>query len=150
VANVIDHRLALRRKDWIGVRPTPGFARPMLLSTMRWFSAARLAHALIEAGFDVSACRPRSHPVEAVEGLTGQYRLNRVARQRSLIAAIGEARPDLIVPDDERALALLRKLYAPPRTPIPSWPPWSPDRWAPSRRGRRSRPAPGWRPRRRA
>jgi len=112
VANVIDHRLAMRRKDWPGVRPTPGFERPMLLSTMRWFSAARLAHALIEAGFEVSACGPRSHPVEAVEGLTGQYRLNRVARERSLIAAIGVARPDLIVPDDERALVLLRRLYA--------------------------------------
>ena len=112
VANVIDHRLALRGKDWIGVRPTPGFERPMLLTTMRWFSAARLAHALLESGFTVSACRPRSHPLEVVEGLAGQHRLNRVTRLRSLIAAIRQAGPDLIVPDDERALALLRRLYA--------------------------------------
>ena len=112
VANVLDHRLALRRKDWVGVRPSPGFTRPLLLTTMRWFAAARLAHALIEAGFPVAACRPRSHPIEAVEGLTGQYRLNRLWRQRSLISAIRSARPDLIIPDDERALALLRRLHA--------------------------------------
>jgi ATP-grasp domain len=112
VANVLDHRLALRRKDWIGVRPTPGFTRPLLLSTMRWFSAARLAHALIEAGFPVAACRPGSHPLEAVEGLTGQYRMNRLWRQRSLVAAIRAARPDIIIADDERAVALLRRLHS--------------------------------------
>jgi thioesterase domain-containing protein len=112
VANVLDHRLALRRKDWIGVRPTPGFTRPLLLTTMRWFSAARLAHALIEAGFPVAACRPASHALEAVEGLTGQYRLNRLWRMRSLVSAIRASRPDIVIPDDERAVALLRRLQA--------------------------------------
>ena len=68
-ANVIDHRLALTRKNWAGLRPMPGFERPMILTTMRWFSAARLAHALTEAGFSVSACRPRAHALELVDGL---------------------------------------------------------------------------------
>jgi len=38
VANVIDHRLAMRRKDWPGVRPHTGFERPLILTTMRWFA----------------------------------------------------------------------------------------------------------------
>lgn len=111
VAEAIDHGLAVRRKDWAGVRPATGFERPMILTTMRWFAVARLAHALIEAGFSVSACRPRGHVLELVDGLVGDYRLNRLWRLRSLIAAVRKARPDIILPDDERALVLLRRLH---------------------------------------
>src|SRR5258706_2929606 len=49
IANVIDHQLAVRRETWAGLRPMPGFEHPMILTTMRWFSAARLDHALSEA-----------------------------------------------------------------------------------------------------
>jgi thioesterase domain-containing protein len=111
VAAAIDHGLAVRRKEWAGLRPSPGFERPMILTTMRWFAVARLAHALIEAGFSVSACRPKGHVLELVDGLTGDHRLNRVWRIRSLVAAIRRAQPDIILPDDERALVLLRRLY---------------------------------------
>lgn len=116
VAQVIDHQLATRRQDWAGVRPMPGFERPMILTTMRWFSAARLAHALTEAGFSVSASRPKGHPLELVDGVTSQRRLYRMWRARSAVAAIRGARPDIILPDDERALALLRRLHARMRT----------------------------------
>jgi thioesterase domain-containing protein len=119
VARVIDHRLALGRDHWTGLRPMPGFARPMILTTMRWFPAARLAHALAEAGFSVSACRPRGHALDLVDGLTDDCRLDRVRRSRSLVAAIRRARPDIILPDDERALALLRRLHARTRTADP-------------------------------
>jgi thioesterase domain-containing protein len=120
VAGVIDHRLALRREDWTGLRPVPGFARPMILTTMRWFSAARLAHAMTEAGFAVSACRPGAHPIELVDGLTTDFRLARRGRLRSLSDAIRQADPDIILPDDERALALLRKLHARTATTDPA------------------------------
>ncbi len=119
IARVIDHRLALARPGWCGLRPEPGFAHPMIVSTMRWFSAARLAHALTEAGFAVSACRPGRHPIELVEGLTADFRLNRMWRSRSLARAIRRARPDLVLPDDERALDLLRRLHARTRTSDP-------------------------------
>src|SRR5205814_8017668 len=112
VARAIDHRLAIARRNWPGLRPRSGFARPMILTTMRWFSAARLAHALLEAGFAVSACRPRSHPLELVEGLTSEHRLSRLWRGRSVLAAIRRAEPDIVLPDDERALTLLRRLHA--------------------------------------
>jgi thioesterase domain-containing protein len=120
VANVIDHRLALARSDWRGLRPKPGFERPMILTTMRWFSVARLAHALIEAGFTVSACRPSGHVLDAVDGLVNDCRLTRLRRMHSLTAAIKRVGPDIILPDDERSLALLRRLYGRARTADPA------------------------------
>jgi thioesterase domain-containing protein len=119
VAGLIDHRLATRRAGWAGLQPAPGFERPMILTTMRWFSAARLAHALTEAGFAVSACRPAGHPLESVDGLTSDRRLHRMRQLSSLATAIRLARPDIILPDDERALALLRRLYARTRSTDP-------------------------------
>jgi thioesterase domain-containing protein len=112
VARIIDHQLARRRDDWAGLVPQPGFERPMILTTMRWFGAARLAHALTEAGFAVSACRPSNHPLDIIDGLTSDCRLRRVAPLRSLAAAIRRAQPDIILPEDERALVLVRRLYA--------------------------------------
>jgi thioesterase domain-containing protein len=119
IAGVIDHRLALARDDWIGLRPVPGFARPMILTTMRWFSSARLAQALVEAGFAVSACRPRAHAIQLVDGLTCDTYLNRLGQLRSIAAAIRKARPDIVLPGDEHALVLLRRLYARARTADP-------------------------------
>jgi len=112
IAGVIDHRLALSRPDWAGLRPVPGFARPMIVTTMRWFSAARLGHALVESGFSVSACRPAAHPLNVVDGLAGDHRLRRLRRLASLETAIRQSRPDVVLPDDERAWALLRRLHA--------------------------------------
>ncbi|MFF5290820.1 thioesterase domain-containing protein [Paractinoplanes globisporus] len=112
IGHLIDHRLAARRADWPGLRPVDGFARPMIVTTMRWFSAARLAHALAEAGFEVSACRPGDHPLEVVTTLSADHRLRRGRRLASLEAAIRATRPDILLPDDERAWALLRRLHA--------------------------------------
>ena len=44
--------------------------------------------------------------------MTANYHLNRLWRRRSLLAAIRHARPDIILPDDERSLSLLRRLHA--------------------------------------
>jgi hypothetical protein len=111
IAHLIDHRLATARPDWPGLRPVPDFVRPMIVSTMRWFSAARLAHALGEAGYEVSACRPANHPIDVLGPLTADHRLRRGRRLASLEAAIRETRPDLLLPDDERAWALIRRLH---------------------------------------
>jgi thioesterase domain-containing protein len=111
IAQMIDHRLAAHRPDWPGLRPAPGFARPMIVTTMRWFSAARLAHALTEAGFEVSACRPADHPLDVVTTLSADHRLHRLRRTAGLEAAIRASRPDLLLPDEERAWALIRRLH---------------------------------------
>lgn len=111
VAQAIDRRLAILNGVGGALRPIRGFTRPMILTTMRWFSTARLAHALTEAGFSVSTCAPRSHALDLVDGLTYQGRFNRLRPIRSISNAIRGARPDIVVPDDERALTLLRRLY---------------------------------------
>ena len=110
VASVIDRHLAPTSAQG-GLGPVLGFERPLILTTMRWFSAARLADSLLQAGYTVSSCRPRGHPMDAVDGMTANHHLNRLWRRRSLLAAIRNARPDIILPDDERSLSLLRRLY---------------------------------------
>ncbi|MEV6847208.1 thioesterase domain-containing protein [Actinoplanes sp. NPDC051411] len=111
IAQMIDHRLAAHRPDWPGLRPAPGFARPMIVTTMRWFSAARLANALAEAGFEVSACHPADHPLDVLTTLNAGHRLRRLGRLASLETAIHASRPDVLLPDDDRAWALLRRLH---------------------------------------
>jgi thioesterase domain-containing protein len=110
VASVIDRHLAPIHAPALG--PRLGFERPLILTTVRWASAARLADSLLRSGYIVSTCRPRGHPMDAVDGIAGAYHLNRLWRQRSLQTAIREARPDIILPDDERSLSLLRRLHA--------------------------------------
>jgi thioesterase domain-containing protein len=95
-----------------GVRPAPGFERVLIVSTMRWFSAARLADAMTEAGFTVSVCRPSGHPVDVVDGLAGSYVLHRTRPLRSIARAIAASSPDLVMCDDERSLVLLRRLHS--------------------------------------
>ena len=95
-----------------GVRPAAGFERVLIVSTMRWFSAARLADAMIEAGFTVSVCRPSGHPLEVVDGLAGDYSLHRTRPLRSIARAMAAAEPDLVLCDDERSLVLLRRLHS--------------------------------------
>lgn len=119
VARIIDHQLARRRCGWPGLRPVPGFEHPMILTTMRWFSAARLAQALTEAGFAVSACRPRGHALGRVDGLTLDRRLPRLRPIPAIAAAIRAVGPDLVIADDEHALTLLRRLHERVRTTEP-------------------------------
>ena len=72
VASVIDRHLAPTPASEAGLGPVRGFERPLILTTMRWFSAARLADSLLQAGYTVSSCRPRGHPMDAVDGMTAR------------------------------------------------------------------------------
>ncbi|GAA3438712.1 thioesterase domain-containing protein [Kutzneria kofuensis] len=94
-----------------GVRPSPGYERVLIVSTMRWFSAARLADAMIESGFTVSVCHPSGHPLEVVDGLAGDHQLHKWMPLRSIARAMRAAKPDLVMCDDERSLVLLRRLH---------------------------------------
>jgi hypothetical protein len=109
--SAVDQRLSLVGETRTGLRPRPGFERLLLLTTVRWFSDARLAHSLVQAGFSVSACRPRGHALELVDGLEVERTLSRLSPERSLVRAIREARPDVVVPGDEGALTLLRRVH---------------------------------------
>jgi thioesterase domain-containing protein len=101
-----------------GIRPVAGFERVLIVSTMRWFSAARLADAMVEAGFTVSVCRPSGHPLEVVDGLAGDHPLHKSRPLRSIQRAIDAAEPDLVLCDDERSLVLLRHLHSRTHDPV--------------------------------
>ncbi len=94
-----------------GLRPVAGFSRPMILTSMHWFSVARLAHTMVEAGYAVTCCRPVRHPLALVKGTHGQYKLSRLRPLRSVQEAIARVAPDIILPADEHAIDLLRALY---------------------------------------
>ena len=109
---VIDRGRAITAELRTGLRPTPGFERPMILTTMRWFSVARLAHSLVAAGFSVSVCRPGGQALGLVEGLVNDAHLSRFRPLSSLLLGIRDANPDIILPGDEHALVLLRRVHS--------------------------------------
>ncbi|MFC0438193.1 thioesterase domain-containing protein [Kutzneria buriramensis] len=112
VADGIARDLSTRRGLRGGLRPEPGYERVLIVSTMRWFSAARLSDAMVEAGFSVSVCRLSGHPLELVDGLAGDYPLHKSRPLRSIEAAIRASKPDLVMCDDERSLVLLQRLHS--------------------------------------
>ena len=93
------------------IGPNAGFARPLLISTMRWFSSARLAQTLVDHGFAVSALAPSGHPVAAVTGMQETFALDQWSPEASFKRAIEEFAPDILLADDERTLILLRRMY---------------------------------------
>jgi thioesterase domain-containing protein len=110
VAEIIANRLPTHQPALAGLQPICGFARPMLVSTMRWLSTARVAHSLAEAGFAVTSCLPDGHPLAAVSKVSDRYRLSAGRSMETLYHAIRQAGPDILLPDDERAIELLARL----------------------------------------
>jgi hypothetical protein len=68
--------------------------------------------AFLQSGCRVSAICPRGHPLRTVVGLASIYTYRSLNSIGSLKAAIGSARPDLIIPCDDGALWQLHELYA--------------------------------------
>ena len=89
-----------------------GFERPLILTTMRWFSAARLADSLLRAGYTVSTCRPPGHPMDAVDGIAETHHLNRLWRQRSLRLCHPRGKARHHSSGRRAPLSLLRRLHA--------------------------------------
>lgn len=82
----------------------------LVVTTCWWSSLARFAHLLQEAGCRVSVLCPPGHPVRAapVSAVLDQTGLHPL---RTLSRAIAHARPVVIVPGDDRAVAHLQRLY---------------------------------------
>jgi thioesterase domain-containing protein len=114
IAAIVDRTLGTLATRSGGLAPSPGFRRPLIVSTMRWFSAARLANCLADAGFIVSVCAPRRHAFDAVAALASRTRLSWLRPQRSIRRALRDCAPDVVLCDDERALGLLRSIVARP------------------------------------
>ncbi len=83
----------------------------LVATTFCWYPTARLAMALANAGFTVDIVCPRRHPVSKTKVARKMHRFNGLAPLRSLIAAIADAKPDLIVSGDDLATRHLHRLY---------------------------------------
>uniref|UniRef100_A0A372IRK2 ATP-grasp domain-containing protein n=2 Tax=Paracidobacterium acidisoli TaxID=2303751 RepID=A0A372IRK2_9BACT len=70
-----------------------------------------MAMRMIACGCRVSALCPRGHMLRHVHGLTAIYRYRGLRSMASLEAAIRAARPDIIVPCDDRVVAQLHALH---------------------------------------
>jgi hypothetical protein len=84
----------------------------LLVTTVRWRSTIWLARALAEAGFRVEAFAPGGHPLRVNGSTIGQRRLSWRSPLASLRRAVLLGAPDLIVPVDDAAVALLIRLHA--------------------------------------
>lgn len=103
VAAVLDRRLAEGRRP-------PGH-RVLLTTTMSWSPTNRLALALSEAGFSVQAMCPGAHSLRRLDFIDRVHPYRALARDAGLRSAIQAARPDLILPCDDRATRQLWRLY---------------------------------------
>jgi len=83
----------------------------LIVHTLEWSNAARLALAFRSAGCTVYALCRRRHQLRAIGSLERVYTYEPFARIRSLRAAIDDADPDLIVPCDDPAVVLMHRLY---------------------------------------
>jgi hypothetical protein len=84
----------------------------LLVTTCRWFSAARLARAFSDAGCSVEMVGPLGHPATRTKALRRRYRFRGLAPAASFRAAIERAAPDLIVTCDDLATIQLHRLYS--------------------------------------
>jgi carbamoylphosphate synthase large subunit len=86
--------------------------RILIFQMLRWPNGPRLAIAFGAAGARVYALCRKATPIDAVSTITRRYPLNPFLPRRSLLAAIDDCTPDLIVPCDDPAVQELHRLHA--------------------------------------
>ena len=85
--------------------------RILIVATVRWPLAARLAISFHSLGCSVQAWCPAGHPLAKTRAVERIHRYGVLAPQRSLRAAIVAAAPDLIIPCDDDAAIQLQQLH---------------------------------------
>jgi hypothetical protein len=82
-------------------------ARVLLVTTVCWPSGARIAAAFAKSGAAVAAVFPRTHVLADSRYPGAKFEYKPLAALTSLRASIVAAKPDLLVPLDDRAVRLL-------------------------------------------
>jgi hypothetical protein len=87
--------------------------KPLVLiaTTTRWIPTARLAVSLANAGCVVDTVCPSNHPLAGTDAIRKTYKYKGLDPLTSFEDAISAAKPDLIVPGDDRATQHLHLLY---------------------------------------
>lgn len=84
----------------------------LIATTTRWIPTARLAVALANAGFVIDAVCPSKHPLANTDAIRQTYRYRGLDPLTSFAGAISAAKPDVIIPGDDRATQHLHLLHA--------------------------------------
>src|SRR6266403_4240447 len=90
----------------INVKPTV-----LVATTVRSFSPARLAMALVNAGCSIKAVCPPRHPLSKTSAVSQVHTYHGLAPLVSLAGAIAATKPDLVLPFDDLATLHLHDLY---------------------------------------
>jgi hypothetical protein len=84
----------------------------LLVATLRWPIAARLAIAFARLGCRVDAICPRGHPIESTTGVVDRlHRYSPIRPRAALYHAIAASTPDYAIPCDDDAAVLLSGLH---------------------------------------
>jgi ATP-grasp domain len=84
----------------------------LLAASTWWPASARLAMSLALNGCVVSALCPPGHPLRYLGNIKQLYKLRGMRSRASLLAAIRSAKPDFIIPCDDRIVSQLHELYS--------------------------------------
>ncbi|HVY18654.1 MAG TPA: ATP-grasp domain-containing protein [Bauldia sp.] len=87
-------------------------SKVLIVTTVRWPSAARVAAAFAATGCRVVGLLPARHPAEHSRYFEQTYLYHPLAGRGSFLAAIRRSNPDFIVPLDDRAVSLLLSVQA--------------------------------------
>lgn len=83
----------------------------LIVTTTNWVPTARLAVALVEAGFRLETLCPEGHPVGYTGVSSRIHTYKGLTPLRSVVRAIGASNPDLILPGDDLATRHLQDLH---------------------------------------
>jgi ATP-grasp domain len=84
----------------------------LIAHTLQWPNAARLALAFRAADCRVYALCRRRHPLHMLSSVERIFSYNPIAPARSLRAAIEASEPDLVIPCDDGAVAIMHYIYS--------------------------------------
>ena len=84
----------------------------LIAATTRWFSTARLAMALADAGCVVDAVCPSGHPIFKTSALRRAHLYQGLAPLTSFAEAIVSSKADLVIPSDDLSTRHLHELYS--------------------------------------
>src|SRR5512146_763382 len=99
---------------WLTRRPHTDSmpVKVLLVTTVRWPSAGRLAGAFTQAGCGVEVLLPSEHPATHSRYFTRVHSYRPMNGLVSFLDAMTAAEPDLVIPLDDRATSLLLRAHA--------------------------------------
>jgi len=94
------------------------FTKVLLVTTVTWPSAPRIAEAFANSGADVGAVHPGGHVLGLSRFVSRSFTYDALRASSSVAYAIENSTPDLVVPLDDRAASLLSVLGGGKHAPV--------------------------------